>query len=135
MEQGVRGVPSYYANLDKNQPLFLESNAGSFRMPKGVQLFFYGGRQGDPWEVQVVEELDNNLARPDTFTLDTLTGPALPAPIAVIRPAWHESLELIFGSLTVDVAVPPERILSRISLSQPILAAGSSTLYRTSVPF
>ncbi len=134
-EQGVHGIAPYYDGLAKNRPLFLESNGGSFRIPRGVQLFFCGGQQGDPWEVQIVDELDNNLGRPDSFTLDTLTPSALAAPVAVIRPAWHESVELIFGTLTVGTTIPPATNLSRISLAQPILAAGSNTLYRTSVPF
>lgn len=123
--------PSETQSNPPKLPIFVESNGGSFRVPRGCTLWFAGGAPGTPWDVDVIEELDENLGHPDDFALDVF---AAADGIPVLRPAWHVVAQplagalLVGGALATTAGTEPE-----ISLAQPSLASSGACLYRTKV--
>lgn len=133
-QQGIGRVPDWShaagGTWTDKRPVPIESNGGSYRIPRGVQLYFGGGELGTPWDVDVIELLDYNLGHPDCFALDTLAADGA----AVIVPEHHVLVQPLAGSLRVGgvVATTPGS-LSMISLAQPLIVAAGPTLYRTKV--
>lgn len=124
-------VPMFSVGQETDNPVIIESNAGSYRIPRGVQLMFTGGAEGDPWDVDIIEYLDHNFGHPDLFALDTFN---VVEGAPVFRPDFHESIRVISGSITVDgLAVVLPTTPNPVSLAAPTITAGANSLYRTEV--
>lgn len=122
--------PSETQSIPPKAPIWIESNGGSFRVPRGTILWFAGGAEGTPWDVDVIEEVDENLGHPDFFELDVLAGDG----VSVIRPAWHEVVQPLAGVLVAGGgAATTAGSLPEISLAQPSIVTRGATLYRTRV--
>jgi len=124
-------VPQFSPGQETDAPVFVESNAGSFRIPRGVGLFWAGGQEGDPWDVDVIEYLDHNYGHPDLFTLDTLTADQ---GVEIFRPDLHAVVLVMAGSLLIDGLATVDQTSGPVSLAHPsIVTAEDNTLYRTEV--
>lgn len=133
-QQGLARVPDWSeaagGTWTDKRPVPVESNGGSFRIPRGVQLYFGGGAPGTPWHVDVIELLDFNLGHPDCFTLDTVAKNQR----NVIIPEHHVWLQPLAGVFTIDGTVATVAgSLPVISLAQPSIVAAANSMYRTSV--
>src|SRR5512143_1146995 len=49
--QGIRRVSGWSPGYATKDAVFVESNGGSFRIPRGVDLYFGGGALGSAWNV------------------------------------------------------------------------------------
>lgn len=133
-EQGVLREPEWSPGSGPREPVWLEANGGSWRIPRGAQLFFGGGTKGTTWFVDVLEVLDYNLGHPDYFELDTFVVDGTVAPIPIIRPAEHVTVIPLVGSIIVNgTAATTPGAQPEISLAQPLITAGANTLYKTRV--
>lgn len=130
-QQGILRVGGWSPGYQDREPVFVESNGGTFRIPRGVQLFFGGGAAGTPWDVDVQELLDHNWGCPAKFWLDTFNANA---GTRVLLPMEHTVIQPLIGTLTINgVAVTMPGSLPVISLAQPDIVAGANSLYRTGV--
>lgn len=129
--QGIRRVDGWSPGYGTKEPVFVESNGGSFRIPRGVDLYFAGGELGTPWNVDVQELLDHNWGCPARFWLDTF---AASDGTPVLRPMEHVVIQPLAGTLLVDgAAVTTAGGLPVISLAHPTITTTANTLYRTGI--
>lgn len=124
-KQGIRRVPD--GSKDGHGLIFVESNGGSFRIPRCVILYFGGGAPGSQWDVDVMELLDHNWGHPDLFALDTFAAVRSP----IVRPDNHTTIQPLIGSLVVNGVGTIPGSLPEISLASPSIVATAGTLYRT----
>lgn len=130
-EQGFRRVDGWSPGYQTKEPVFVESNGGTFRIPRGVTLYFGGGDANTPWNVDVQELLDHNWGCPARFWLDTFNSVA---GTQIVLPEEHTVVQPLIGTLTINgVAVTTPGSLPVISLAQPTITAGANSLYRTGV--
>lgn len=129
--QGILRIGGWSPGYQDREPVFVESNGGTFRIPRGVQLFFGGGALGTEWDVDVQELLDHNWGKPARFWLDTLSTSA---GTRILYPMEHTVIQPLTGTLTINgVAVTTAGSSPVISLAQPDIVAGANSLYRTGV--